>query len=76
MGVSEGVSSGVSPGLFGAPRSARERKTHKHKQICWDCPETGRVAKVCFCVFLGVIPYGGETHINKTPPPENAGTIP
>ena len=46
----------------------RERKkTQKHKQICGIVPGL-RGCQHFIYVFFGVIPYGGEKHINKIPP--------
>ena len=52
----------------------RERKTHKHKQICGIVPGLGGCQKFVY-VFFWVIPYGGaKTH--KQNSPKNPGTIP
>ena len=49
----------------------RERKTHKHKQICGIVPGLGGCQKLFMC-FFRVIPYGGEkTHKQNPPPPKS-----
>ena len=58
--------------LFGWINSVillRERKTHKHKQICGIVPGLVGAENLFMCVFFfRVIPDGGEKHINKIPP--------
>ena len=57
-------------------RSMRERKIHKHKQICGTVPGLGGWQEFVYVFFFGsFFPYGGEKHINKIPP-KNPGTIP
>ena len=51
----------------------RERKTHKHKQICGIVPELGGCQTFVY-VFFFHIPCGGEKHINKIPPPSPGTT--
>ena len=61
---------------MGLPTNLLERKkAHKHKQISGIVPGLGGWQKFVYhiklCVFFwggGVIPYGGEKHINKFPP--------
>ena len=52
----------------------RARKTHTNINKYGDCPQTGWVANICLCAFLGVIPFGGEN--TETKSTENPGTNP
>ena len=45
--------------------SAKEK--HKHKQHCEIAPGLGGCQKLVYVTFFGVIPHGGEKHINKIP---------
>ena len=57
-----------SPGA-GSQHSGKE-KTHKHKNKFAGLSRDWVGAKILFmCFFLRVIPYGGEKHMNKIPPP-------
>ena len=53
--------------IFG-PYTIRKRKTHEHKQICGIVLLNWVGAKNLFMCFYRVIPFGGEKHINKSPP--------
>ena len=47
----------------------RERKTHKHKQICGIVPGLGGCQKVVYVFFfVGSFLMGEKKHINKIPP--------
>ena len=46
----------------------RERKAHKHKQMCGIVAGLGGGQKLVYVFFFRVIPAGGEKHINKIPP--------
>ena len=63
-------------GVVKTLRRRERQKAHKHKQICGIVPRLGGCQKFVYvCVFLRVIPYGGEkTH--KQNPLKNPGTIP
>ena len=52
-------------------RLARERKTHKHKQICGIAPGLGGRQNFLYVVFFfGSFLMGEKKHINKVPPPQ------